>query len=245
MRNRFIVSGHRGYSHKYPENTLLSFQEAIELGVDMLELDLHLSADGVLMIMHDNTLDRTSNGTGPLREKTCAELKQLDAGGWKSKIFEGLKIPTFEEFLNLVKPYDQLLYMIEIKREPDDIACVDQAIAMTNAFGITDRCIFTSFDAEVTDHIHDKYGLPNLGYSEKYMKNTKPDSISKLWSVGVPMKDVSKEHMDSWRRQNIWPGAYCPDTAEQVIYCIESGASVVTCNDPVPALRIKKERGLQ
>ena len=77
------------------------------------------------------------------------------------------------------------------------------------------------------------------------MKNAKPDSVSKLWSVGVPMKDVSKEHTDSWRQQSIWPCAYCPDTAEQVIFCIENGAAMVTCNDPVPALRIAKERGLR
>ncbi len=78
LNKKFIISGHRGYCAKYPENTLLSFQAAIELGVDMLELDLHLSADGIPMLMHDNLLDRTSNGSGLLREKTCAELKTLD-----------------------------------------------------------------------------------------------------------------------------------------------------------------------
>ena len=61
----------QGYSHKYPENTLLSFKEAIELGVDMLELDLHLSSDKVIMIMHDNSLERTTNGKGLLRENLC------------------------------------------------------------------------------------------------------------------------------------------------------------------------------
>ncbi|MHB9034755.1 MAG: glycerophosphodiester phosphodiesterase, partial [Anaerolineae bacterium] len=219
---RFIISGHRGYSARYPENTLLSFQAAIELGVDMLELDLHLSADSVIMLMHDNNLERTTNGTGLLRDKTCAELKQLDAGGWKGKIFEGLKIPTFAEFLSLVKPYENLLLSVEIKIESDDIACTDAAIAMTDSFGVTGRCVFTSFDAAVTDHIHDRYGLPNLGYWEKYMQNVKPDSITKLWSVGVPMGDVSREHIQMWRNKNIWPCAFCPDTAEQVIQCLDA-----------------------
>lgn len=245
MRNRFLISAHRGYSYRYPENTLLAFKEAIDLGVDMVELDLHLSADGVLMVMHDNTLDRTTNGTGQLRERTCAELKELDAGGWKNVIYTGLKIPTFAEFLTLVEPYNELLLMVEIKTEPDDFACADAAIAMTKEFGVIDRCIFTSFDAQVTDHIHDQYGLPNLGYSEHHMKNVKPDSGSKLFSVGVPMREVTKEHMDYWRQRNIIAGAYCPDTEEQVLYCIECGTTILTCNNPLPAMRIAKEKGLR
>lgn len=245
LKNRFLISGHRGYSRKYPENTLLSFQAAIELGVDMLELDLHLSADGVVMIMHDNTLERTTNGTGLLRDKTCAELKELDAGGWKAKYFEGLKIPTFEEVLALVKPYENLLLSVEIKVEPDDVACADAAIAMTNAFGITDRCVYTSFDARVTDHIHDQYGLPNLGYRQEYMINVKPDSISKLWSVGVPMSDVTKEHIALWRQRNIFPCTFCANTAEEFLLSVESGAAMVTCDDPVPALRVARELGLR
>ncbi|NMB95908.1 MAG: glycerophosphodiester phosphodiesterase [Clostridiaceae bacterium] len=245
LKKKFIISGHRGYSHKYPENTLLSFKEAIELGVDMLELDLHLSSDKVIMIMHDNSLERTTNGKGLLREKTCAELKKLDAGGWKAKHFEGLKIPTFEEFLTMVKPYENLLLSVEIKVEPDDVVCADEAIAMTNAFGVTHRCVFTSFDALVTDHIYDKYGLPTLGYDEKYMINVKPDSISKLWSIGVPLHDMTLEYTNKWREKNIWPCPFCPDTAEQVIHCIENGGAMVTCNDPIPAINIAKERGLR
>ena len=245
LKQKFLISGHRGYSSIYPENTLLSFQAAIELGVDMLELDLHLSADGVIMLMHDSRLERTSSGVGLLREKTCAQLKELDAGGWKAKHFEGLRIPTFEEFLTLVKPREELLFSVEIKEEPDDIACADEAIAMTNAFGVTDRCVFTSFNALVTDHIHDEYKLPNLGYDEKYMRNIKPDSISKLWSVGIPMRDVARENIDMWRQKIIWPCAYCPDTEEQVLHCIKSGSAMVTCNDPVPALSVAKELGLR
>lgn len=245
LAQRFIVSGHRGYAARYPENTLLSFQQAIELGADMLELDLHLSDDGVIMVMHDNTLDRTTNGTGPLREHTCAQLKELDAGGWKGPQFQGLKIPTFEEFLTLVRPYERLLLSVEIKTDPDDIACTDGAIAMTRAFGVTERCVFTSFNAAVTDHIHDAYGLPTQGFWDKYMQNVQPDSIDKLWAVGVPMNDVNREHIAMWRARNIWPCAWCPDTDEQVLQCLEADAAMVTCNELLPALRITRERGLR
>ncbi len=245
LQKKFLISAHRGYSAKYPENTLLSFQEAIELGVDMLELDLRLSSDGVIMVMHDETVDRTTNGNGLLREKSCAELKMLDAGGWKGACFEGLKIPTFEEFLKLVQPYGSLLFSVEIKEAPDSILCTDAAIALTDAYGVTERCVFTCFDAAVTDYIHDRYSLPNLGYHPKYMRNVQPDSISKLWSAGVPMKDVTSDHINQWREQNIFPCAYCADTAEEVMQCIEAGAAMITCNDPVPALKITKQKGMR
>ncbi|NLV74111.1 MAG: glycerophosphodiester phosphodiesterase [Chloroflexi bacterium] len=245
LENRFLISGHRGYSAKYPENTLLSFAQAIELGVDMLELDLHLSRDGVIMLMHDATLERTTNGSGPLSDYTCSELKALDAGGWKGACFEGLKIPTFEEFCTLVKPHSTILCSVEIKPAADDIACLDAAVAMTNAFGITDRCVFTSFDAAVTDHIHDTYGLPNLGYWDKYMTNVQPESGDKLWSVGVPMVDVNPEHIAMWRARGIWPCAFCADTDEQVEQCLAAGAAMVTSNDPLPALRITRARGMR
>lgn len=238
LPNKFIISGHRGYAAKYPENTLLSFKAAIELGVDMIEFDLRLSADGVLMVMHDANLDRTTNGTGPLNAKTRDELKELDAGIKKGKCFEGLKIPTFTELLEFVEPYKNLLFSVEIKTAEDDIACLDAAVKLTDEYGITDRCVFTSFDAAVTDRVHDLYGLPNLGYHEKYMTNLKPDSISKLWSVGVPMKDVNEEHIKYWRNLGIFPCTFCADTEDQYMLSLQSGAAMVTCNDPVPALTL-------
>src|SRR5437773_10303111 len=78
---RILLGGHRGNPAEYPENTLASFRSAIELGVDMIECDVHLSADGELVVIHDHALDRTTDGTGLVVQRTLAELRQLDAGG--------------------------------------------------------------------------------------------------------------------------------------------------------------------
>jgi glycerophosphoryl diester phosphodiesterase len=86
-----IVAAHRGWKSAYPENTLLAFQQALELGADMLEFDLRFSKDKVVMVIHDETVDRTTNGTGKVGELTMEELKQLDAGGWFGKVYEGPK----------------------------------------------------------------------------------------------------------------------------------------------------------
>ncbi|MFD8673549.1 glycerophosphodiester phosphodiesterase [Streptomyces seoulensis] len=92
----FLTIGHRGVMGVEPENTLRSFAAAEQAGLDLIELDLHLSKDGALIVMHDASVDRTTDGTGQIAEKTLAELRALDAG-------RGERVPVFEEVLDAVR----------------------------------------------------------------------------------------------------------------------------------------------
>ncbi|MER6282920.1 glycerophosphodiester phosphodiesterase [Streptomyces sviceus] len=92
----FLTIGHRGVMGTEPENTLRSFVAAQQAGLDVIELDLHLSKDGALVVMHDTDVDRTTDGTGPIAEKTLTELRALDAG-------RGEHVPVFEEVLDAVR----------------------------------------------------------------------------------------------------------------------------------------------
>jgi len=107
------VIGHRGASAYAPENTLASFEKAIDLGADWFELDCALTRDGQLIVIHDDKLDRTTNGQGKVADKTLAELKKLDAGSWFSNAFAGEPLPTLEEALERAK--GQIGVYIEIK----------------------------------------------------------------------------------------------------------------------------------
>ncbi|MEU3417259.1 MULTISPECIES: glycerophosphodiester phosphodiesterase [Streptomyces] len=91
----FLTIGHRGVMGVEPENTLRSFVAAQRAGLDLIELDLHLSKDGALVVMHDAEVDRTTDGSGPIAEKTLSELRALDAG-------RGERVPVFEEVLDAV-----------------------------------------------------------------------------------------------------------------------------------------------
>ncbi|CAH0153467.1 Glycerophosphodiester phosphodiesterase [Peribacillus simplex] len=91
--------GHRGASGYCPENTMASYNKAIELGADFLEVDIHLSKDDVLVVHHDPTLDRTTNGKGNIRDYTAAELKELDAGSWYHSRYKNERIPLLSEVL--------------------------------------------------------------------------------------------------------------------------------------------------
>jgi glycerophosphoryl diester phosphodiesterase len=91
---------HRGASALAPENTIAAFERAVELGADVIELDLHMSQDGELVVIHDDTLDRTTDGSGPVHQRSLAELMRLDAGRWFGEGFAGQRIPRLDEVLD-------------------------------------------------------------------------------------------------------------------------------------------------
>jgi glycerophosphoryl diester phosphodiesterase len=114
--NRFrepLIIAHRGYRAKYPENTLSAFQAALDAGAAMIELDVNLSCDRKVVVIHDANLERTTNGHGPVNGLTLKELKQLDAGSWFHEDFAGERLPELIEVLELVD--GRALINIEIK----------------------------------------------------------------------------------------------------------------------------------
>ena len=113
MRNPWIIA-HRGASGHAPENTLAAFEQAIELGATFIETDIHLTRDARFVAIHDPTLERTTNGQGPVKDRTLAELRELDAGMWFDRQFMGAKIPTLEDVLRFAKQHDAIFYL-EIK----------------------------------------------------------------------------------------------------------------------------------
>lgn len=105
---------HRGFSGLYPENTMKAFIEAVEIGCDGIETDLHMTKDGVIVLCHDEKIDRTTNGTGFISNYTYKELCNFDAGVKYGKQFKGERIPSIDEFLNYVKNKN-LLINFELK----------------------------------------------------------------------------------------------------------------------------------
>jgi len=103
MRTKPIVIAHRGNSSQAPANTLVAFRQAIELGVDMIEIDVNPTKDRVPILIHDSRVDHTTNGEGLVAFMTLTEIKQLDAGSWKDKKYAGERIPTFAEALEFVR----------------------------------------------------------------------------------------------------------------------------------------------
>lgn len=125
VENRYVKSiCHRGYniSNVFPENTLIAFTAAANRGFKYVESDVRFTSDGYAVMIHDATVDRTTNGTGNVADKTLAQIRSLDAGSWVSPIYSGCKVPTFEEFLVCCKEND-LFPIIEIKTGTTEQIC--------------------------------------------------------------------------------------------------------------------------
>ena len=141
-----IVYAHRGFSGLYPENTLLAFEHALEVGATGIELDVQLTADGEIVVIHDEKIDRTTNGSGLVAQYTLAQLQKFDAGSWFSPKYAGLTIPTLEEVLKLIKDTDILLN-IEIKTGIVDYPGLEKKVLeLVKRYKMQKRTIYSSFN---------------------------------------------------------------------------------------------------
>jgi len=143
---RPVVFAHRGASAHAPENTIPSFELALTQGADAIELDAKLTSDGQIVVFHDATIDRTTEGTGRLAQKTLAELRSLDAGSFFSDQFRGTKIPTLEEVFEAVGK--KIFINVELTNyaTPRD-ALVEKVCALVRKHGLEKSVIFSSFFA--------------------------------------------------------------------------------------------------
>jgi glycerophosphoryl diester phosphodiesterase len=153
-----IVTAHRGFSGQAPENTPTAFRAAIAAGADMIELDVHLTRDNEVVVIHDDTLERTTNGKGNVAAKTLAELKSLDAGSWFDSRFAGERIPTLAEVLEIAR--NRILVNIELKKGKnfpytmEELA--DRTLAVVEKAGMTGQILFSSFDPAAVNRIKEK-----------------------------------------------------------------------------------------
>lgn len=238
---RVLVSGHRGVRALLPENTLPSFQRALEMGVDSLEMDVNMTKDHVAVVCHDNTLDRTTSGTGLIHDFTLEEVKALDAGcrfGQGEYAGKGFTMPTLAEFAELLEPWHDVQLNVEIKEKTFET--VDQTLATFGAFHMLDRCVFTCFDASVVHYMADCYGVKTQGFVGKRMQNFregKNGTYAKMYAVGLGMDDLTEESVRFFESMGILAWCWCPDNDESVAYALSCGARLMTCNDPRAALR--------
>jgi glycerophosphoryl diester phosphodiesterase len=136
---------HRGASTFAPENTMAAFEKAVELGADALELDVHLTRDGELVVIHDHAVDRTTDGRGPVHERTLEELRRLDAGRWFGEAFAGERIPTLHEVLDRFK--GRLPLALELKGGSAFFPGIEErVVAALRRRAAVEQAVVASFD---------------------------------------------------------------------------------------------------
>jgi glycerophosphoryl diester phosphodiesterase len=155
---RALIGGHRGNPAHHPENTMRSFRSAIEAGCDLIECDVHLSSDGRLVVIHDHTLERTTNGHGLVRDHTAAELRKLDAG-------DGEKIPLLHDVIELA--LGKVGLVIEIKQLPIVYEGLEEKLVnMLRQLGAVPECAVISFHHPAIKKLHEMEPRLQLGILE-------------------------------------------------------------------------------
>ncbi len=239
--DKIIVAGHRGSSGRFPENTLLAYREAAEAGCDVIELDVTLSKDEVPVISHDDHLERVSDGKGMIEDLTCEELKQLDFGSRKGKIFQGLKIPTFREAMELLREYPQVIVDVDFKINPNVSKTLEKAQKIIKELHMENRCVYNSCDGNIIDALHSR-GCITIGAPHSFADkvNYSEETYRKLWSVCIPMEELTPESARSYLEQGIIVAATSPDTPGQIRYALHCGATFLIVDEPCNAVAIAR-----
>ncbi len=238
---RIFAEGHRGACALYPENTLISFENAIEMGVDAVEFDIWLSKDGVPVIMHDGNARRTAGVDRNLRDMTLAEIKQLcpaNEAKFGDKFKGQVEVPTLRELLDLVasKAPSGFKLGVEIKEMTEET--VDITVAMLKEYGYFDGCWFYCFNGRILKYLKTKYGARTMGYPDVQMSEF--CGYEYYDELGLSMNFVRSELLPFYMAKGMPVHMYCADTEEDVLLCIERGADLITANDPTALLNVLK-----
>ncbi|WP_040392644.1 glycerophosphodiester phosphodiesterase [Effusibacillus pohliae] len=236
-----MIIAHRGASVDAPENTLAAFKLAIEQGAQGVEFDVHLTSDKKLCVIHDHTLERTTNLTGPVFAKTMNELQNADAGSWKHPRFRGEKVPEMEEVLSL---YTEGTFVnLEIKNGPifyEGIAKIvsEKILPWKNNL----RFLISSFDHKVLEEVYRADPTLPLGILfEARLYNL----LSYIRSLPFPVYSCNVWHhyvtpafVDALHREGIAVYTYTVDKMEDVERMASAGVDGIITNVPGTLVRM-------
>lgn len=241
---------HRGASIQYPENTLLAFRKAIEQGVDYLEMDLHLTKDREIVIIHDETMERTTNGKGIVWDQTLADLRQYDAG-------RGERIPTLAEVIDLIRPTPVRLCLemkFEIERTytekylQEGLATTEAVIKFLDRTGFRDRAVLTSFSPIILQRakeleprlplVMDPYPQDGSKTPKEIMDQVLP---SRANIVAYLYSSCNEAFMEETRLCGLMTWVWDPDEPDELRRLIRLGVHGLMSNRPDVVTQVLSE----
>ncbi|MEQ7039234.1 glycerophosphodiester phosphodiesterase [Enterococcus hirae] len=237
------IFAHRGSSGTHPENTLPAFAEAVRIGADGIELDVHLTKDEQIVVIHDEEVERTTDGKGLVREKTLAEIKKLNAGKWFNTEFQATKVPTLKEVLHL---FWEMNYrgtvMIEIKTDKYEYAGIEEKVVQQlKAVEWPFRHAYCSFNFHTLERVVkiDPQAQLDLLLSTSQKKVQLAEDTP--WIEGIhPRGDWYLEHLPS---MEIFPKSircWTINDDQQMTRCFDQQLDAIITDFPQKAFWIKQ-----
>lgn len=242
--NKVLVFGHRGAMAHAPMNTIPSFELARQQGADAVELDVQLSKDGELVVVHDFTVDETTDGTGTVADMTLDELKSLDAGSWFDAKFAGTRIPTLSEVFTAVG--DKLYINVEIKHITAEDTGIEQAVAdCIERYSMKRRVIVSCFNPLVLKRFRTIMPDVPLGYLQS------PETMAGKTQALMGSNEYEARHLyrsmvnaaqmefaaEYKHRVNVWT-VNDPDLAKSLV---EQGVHGIMTDDPAAIVKALAE----
>ena len=229
---------HRGGALLAPENSISSFKNAIVLKADFLELDILISSDDSLMIMHDETVDRTTNGNGLLSELTYSQLRKLDAGSKFKKKYANEKIPTFSEILEIANK-NKIEVVAEIKST--DSTAVKKVVAMVQNYKMQDRVILSSFNI---DQIKEVRRLDSTIRIQLFATVNKEiiDQLKEINAEWIGSNEFSQEIIDYAHSKNLLFNVWTVNKESEMISLIKLGVDAITTDDPATLKKLTSSK---
>lgn len=236
------IFAHRGFSGYYPENTMLAFQKVAEETVaDGIELDIQLTKDGEIVIMHDEMLDRTTNGSGWLKDHTLEELKMLSVGVNVKGFFPRQTIPTLREYFTWLKT-TKLITNIELKTSYFEYEGIEEKlIAMVKEFGLEDQIWYSSFNHYTVARIKKLMPEAKCGLlTDTWLMNIGEYAASQgAASVNARIYFCAKEGVAAdLHAHNIALQAWTPNDADMMQELVDAGVDVLITNYPDIAAKV-------
>ncbi|MCG3728443.1 glycerophosphoryl diester phosphodiesterase [Vibrio cincinnatiensis] len=204
-----IIIGHRGVAGSYPENTRVSVQAAIDLGLSWVEIDVQPTKDNILVVCHDHTINRCSNGKGRVDAYTLAELRQFDFGGWFQPQFSGESIMTLQELLELSAVH-QLGLNIEVKVDKHDVTQVaSQLKAQLDRSPLSqEKLLLSSFSHDIIRELHQHCPGYRLGVLSERLSHKDKEILHEInaFSANLNYRWITQKHIDYLREHGyqIW-----------------------------------------
>lgn len=242
MTDSFLIYAHRGSSAKYPENTMLAFKKALLAGASGIELDVQLTLDKEVVIFHDLRLNRIFNKPGKISDYTLQELKKWDAGKWKGKQFEGIKLCTLEEVL-LLSTKKRFWLNIELKNFFSmNNGLENKVIQLLNKYNLLERVVISTFNPLSLQVIREldhriRIALLYFGHLEHPWEYANKYSCDFLHP---PVSEVNQQMVETCGQQNIKIVPYHVNTKEDISAMIKIGVNGIITSRPRSAATIVK-----
>ncbi len=229
-----LVFGHRGAMAQAPMNTLTAFELAREQGADGIELDVQVSRDGHLVVIHDDAVDSTTDGKGRVADLTLDELKRLDAGSWFADRFAGQRIPTLDEVFDAFG--NAMLINVEIKASRDSLDRIEKRLAdCLRRHNMREQVIISCFDPVILRRVRGMMPMVMMGFlyqpdmpAEHYLP------LKKLWhEARHPRHDmVDEEYMNWARTYDYYVNVWTVNDAERALHLKRLGVNSIITDEP-------------